>query len=159
MTDPDIDDSDPPGWFWAAIDAARPDVAALETWLTDQPRAIVADFGYWYDTAALELADYWNGIEVDDVVWSEDDMEDLCKWIVGRGRVYWTTVVAGGRPLLDAAREYLADVGRWTADRVRPDHRGYASPGGIAHGVYRSRFGARLHDLIDEPDYEPGAAG
>lgn len=141
-----------PDWFWDVIEAAKPRVAALEAWLAAQPEATMAQFALIYETAAAELADYWDGIEVDGDVWSEDDMEDLCDWVVSQGRDYWTSVRTGDRPLIEAARTYRAESGTWDPAITNPEHRGYASPQAIVHGVYWSRFGESLDDRLDVLD-------
>jgi hypothetical protein len=157
VTDPEDDDTDfqVPDWFWDVLEATRPNLAALEAALVAAPKATVAQFGFHYDTASLDLAEYSSGIEVDGVGWSEDDMEDLCEWIVGQGRAYWQSVIDGDRTLLAAARTYLGDANHWSTEVNDPDHRGHQSPGGIAHGVYWSRFGEMLNEVIDDPDYRP----
>lgn len=38
-------------------------------------KTIVEQFGFHYDTAALDLAEHSSGIEVDGTGWSKDDME------------------------------------------------------------------------------------
>lgn len=157
MTDPADDDADfeAPDWFWDVIEVTRPNVAALAAWLVAAPKATVEQFGFHYDTAALDLADYSSGIEVDGTGWSEDDMADLCHWIVGQGRAYWQSVIEGDRTLLAAARTYGDDANHWHIKVSDPEHRGYQSPGNIAHGVYWSRFGELLNEVIDDPDYRP----
>ncbi|HEX5402888.1 MAG TPA: hypothetical protein VFX16_11380 [Pseudonocardiaceae bacterium] len=143
MTD---DEDEVPDWFWDVIESTRPRVAALEAWLQAQPRETVARFALTYEDAASDLAEYWNGIVVDGVGWSVDDMEDLCDWVVSQGHTYWLTVRSGAHPLVDAAREYHAESGAWDAIVASPEHRGYASPAGIGHGVYWTRFGEDVPD-------------
>lgn len=159
MTEPEDDDADfqVPDWFWDAIEATRPHVAALEAWLVAEPKATVEQFALHYDIAAPELADYSCGIEVDGMGWSEDDMEDLCRWIVGQGRAYWQSVIDGDRTLLAAARTFLDDANHWNSEVSDPAHRGYQSPGGIARGVYWSQFGEMMDDVIGDPDYRPAS--
>jgi len=154
MTDDDVD-PDVPDWFWDVIHATKPNVAVLEAWLMTAPKQTVEQFGYHYDTAALELADYWDGIRVGDTTFSEDDMEDLCHWIVSQGRAYWQSVIDGDRTLVDAAETYRFQANHWNPAVADPAHHGYQSPSGIAHGVYWSRFGELLNAVIDEPDYRP----
>lgn len=131
-------------WFWDVIAATAPRVAALEAWLAAQPRTTVQRFAFAYEDASTELADYADGITVDGVTFSEDDMEDLCDWVVSQGRAYWETVVSGELPLAEAALAYHDDTTHWDTAVTDPGHRGYQSPSGIAHGVYRTRFGEDL---------------
>jgi hypothetical protein len=147
-------DFEVPDWFWDVIEAARPNLMALESWLVAAPKATVEQYGFHYDTASLALAEYASAIEVDGTVWSEDDMADLCHWIVGEGRTYWQSVVDGDRTLLEAARTYGDPAHHWNDEVANPNHRGYQSPWGIAHGVYWSRFGKALNEVIDDPNYQ-----
>jgi hypothetical protein len=139
-------------WFWDVLDRTRPDLAALEAWLMAQPATTVADFGFHYDEAARDLVDYADGVLAGGFVWSEDDTEDLCHWIVGQGRAYYESVASGAVPLTVAARTYAERADRWTTDVTDPAHRGYQAPGSIANGVYRSRFGVWLDDVVDDRD-------
>ncbi|GAA2328886.1 hypothetical protein [Dactylosporangium salmoneum] len=141
-----------PDWFWSALAAARPSLAALEAWLEAQPREVVERFAAAYDAAAGELVDdYSDGVEVDGIVWSEDSAEDLCAWVVGQGRDFWGRVVDGTWSLAEVADAYLdrpsplgAAAVRWDTAVSHPDHRGYQAPWAIAYGVYRTRFGEEL---------------
>ncbi|MFF8774542.1 hypothetical protein [Kitasatospora sp. NPDC015120] len=144
-----------PAWFWDALEAARPHLPALESWLGSRPRGVVEDFALAYESAADALADFSQGVRVDGDVWSEDSTEDLCRWVVGQGRALWCSVLAGERALEDAAQLYLGrvppgpdQVDPWDGEVADPRHRGYQSPGTIAHGVYRSRFGEDLHERL-----------
>jgi hypothetical protein len=136
-------------WFWQSIDAARPSLAVLEAWLMAQPKDVVARFGRTYQDAASDLADYSTGMDGD--VWSEDDMEDLCRWVVGRGRAFWESVETGRLQLREAARLYSRDPEPWLANLTNPALRGYAAPGSLAAGVYWTRFGEVL-DVEVDPD-------
>ncbi|MFE6871298.1 hypothetical protein ACFVFS_32665 [Kitasatospora sp. NPDC057692] len=151
-----------PDWFWDVLEEARPRLSALELWLESRPREVLEAFALAYEAAADALADFADGVCVEGDAWSEDDTEDLCLWVVGQGRGLWGSVVSGERSLEDAARLYLGRaprpsdrVVRWDAEVANPEHRGYQSPGGIAHGVYRSRFAEdlqeRLDDLLGDP--------
>lgn len=154
MIDADTADDDVPGWFWDVIDLTRPSVAALETWLATQPGETIARFAFAYWTASTDLADYADGIDVDGFAWSEDDMEDLCEWVVSQGRTYWQSVMSGEHSLRDAAAIYADRSTHWSTEVVNPEHRGYQAPGSIAHGVYWVRFGTDLDDRLDEPDFQ-----
>jgi hypothetical protein len=142
----------PPDWFWDVLAATKPDIAALEAWLMAQPKQTVVQFGYAYDEAARDLVDYSAGVRVDGIVWSEDGTEDVCHWVVGQGRAYYYSVASGEVPLELAARAYADGTDRWLTTVTDPEHRGFAAPGSIANGVYRSRFGEELDDAIDELD-------
>jgi len=153
--DADFEEAELPDWFWDAIEATKPNVAALEAWLLAAPKHTVEEFGYHYETASLELAEYSSGIQIGDLSFSEDDMEDLCHWIVSQGRAYWQSVIDGERTLHEAADPAGFAANHWNSAVSDPAHRGYQSPSGIAHGVYWSRFGEYLDEVIDDPDYRP----
>ncbi|GAA1410261.1 hypothetical protein GCM10009639_61120 [Kitasatospora putterlickiae] len=142
-----------PDWFWDALDATRPRLSALESWLERRPRDVLEAFALAHEEAAEALADYAEGVRVNGDVWSEDDTEDLCGWVVGQGRAFWGSVIAGERSLEEAARLYLDpdpdQVLPWDEEVANPEHRGYQSPGSIAHGVYRTRFAEDLHERLD----------
>lgn len=72
--------------------------------------------------------------------------------MVGQGREYYYSVASGDVPLEQAARAYADGTDRWLTTVTDPEHRGYAVPGSIANGVYRSRFGEQLDEAIDEVD-------
>ncbi|MFE2109445.1 hypothetical protein ACFXAF_26790 [Kitasatospora sp. NPDC059463] len=144
-----------PDRFWDALEAARPHLSALEAWLGSQPREVLEEFALAYECAAGALADFSEGVRVDGDAWSEDGTEDLCLWVVGQGRGLWRSVLAGDPGLEDVAQLYLGRVAagpgqavRWDTEVSDPRHRGYQSPGAIAHGVYRSRFGEDLHERL-----------
>ncbi|MFE7560128.1 hypothetical protein [Kitasatospora sp. NPDC057500] len=150
-------DPDPvPAWFWDVLEAARPRLPALELWLGSQPRSVLEAFALAYESAADSLADFAEGVSVDGDVWSEDSTEDLCLWVVGQGRALWGAVIAGELGLEEAAQLYLGcaplapdRVVPWDEEVSAPEHKGYQSPGAIAYGVYRSRFGEDLHERLD----------
>ncbi|MFF2658155.1 hypothetical protein ACFVUH_12395 [Kitasatospora sp. NPDC058032] len=142
-----------PDWFWAALEATRPRLSALESWLESRPREVLEAFALAFEAAADALADFSDGVRVDGFGWSEDDTEDLCLWIVGQGRGFWESVLAGERSLEEAAQLYLGrvppsagQVVPWDEEVTNPEHRGYQSPGTIVHGVYRTRFS----EVLDE---------
>ncbi|KDN80764.1 hypothetical protein [Kitasatospora cheerisanensis] len=138
-----------PEWFWQAMEAARPRLAALESWLGAQPRQVVEDFALAHEAAQDALADPAEGVRVDGETWSEDSTEDLCRWVVGQGREFWQAVVAGELTPEAAARRYLDGADPWDEEVADPRHRGYQSTGFLAHGVYRSRFGEDLDERLD----------
>ncbi|MFF7454487.1 hypothetical protein [Kitasatospora sp. NPDC008115] len=142
-----------PAWFWDVLEATRPRLSALESWLGSQPREVLEAFALAYESAADSLADFAEGVSVDGDVWSEDSTEDLCLWVVGQGRGLWGAVIAGDLGLEAAAQLYLGraapdQVAPWDGEVSNPEHRGYQSPGAIAHGVHRSRFGEDLHERL-----------
>ncbi|MDY0816636.1 hypothetical protein [Kitasatospora purpeofusca] len=144
-----------PDWFWEVLDATRPRLSALESWLESQPRDVLEAFALAYESAAESLADFSEGVSVDGDVWSEDGTEDLCRWVVGQGYGLWSPVVAGDLPLEEVARMYLGRAPLlpeggtpWDGEVSDPAHRGYQSPGAIVQGVYRTRFAEDLHERL-----------
>lgn len=144
-----------PEWFWEVLDATRPRLSALASWLESQPREVLEAYALAYGAAMCSLADFSQGVRVDGVVWSEDDTEDLCAWVVGQGRGFWHPTVAGQRDLAEVAQAYLgrvspfsAEVTPWDTGVSNPEHRGYQSPGAIVQGVYRTCFAQSLHDRL-----------
>src|SRR5713226_10200850 len=95
---------EPPEWFWRVLDSTRPDLQRLEAWLETASKEQVEQFAHAFEIAAAAVCDFWDGPEVDGVVYSEDDTEDLCKWVVGQGRDLWKSVVDGDRTLANVAR-------------------------------------------------------
>ncbi|WP_234314198.1 MULTISPECIES: hypothetical protein [unclassified Streptomyces] len=94
-------------------------------------------------------------MRVDGADRSEDSTEDLCMWVVGQGRAFWRSTIDGTWELSDAAQAYLGrssplmcEVTRWDGSVRRPEHAGYASPGTLVHGVYRTRFGQDLYERL-----------
>ncbi|MFB8234955.1 hypothetical protein ACFC58_00165 [Kitasatospora purpeofusca] len=153
-------------WFWEALEATRPRLSALESWLEAQPREVLEAFALAYESAAESLADFSEGVSVDGDVWSEDSTEDLCLWVVGQGHALWNSVVAGELGLDEVARMYLGrapllpeGATPWDAEVSNPEHRGYQSPGSIVHGVYRTRFAEELHDRLARAAETAAAAG
>ncbi|MFF2750276.1 hypothetical protein ACFVVA_32655 [Kitasatospora sp. NPDC058048] len=145
-----------PDWFWEVLEAARPRLSALESWLESHSREVLEAFALAYESAAESLADFSEGVSVDGDVWSEDSTEDLCMWVVGQGYGLWSSVVAGELRLEEAAQMYLGrapllpeGVAPWDGDVSDPEHRGYQSPGAIVHGVYRTRFAEELHERLE----------
>ncbi|MFJ6048892.1 hypothetical protein [Streptomyces sp. NPDC092307] len=144
-----------PGWFWEVLDTTRPSLSALESWLEAQPRDRLEAYAPAYLEAAESLIDFSEGVTVDGAVWSEDSTEDLCMWVVGQGRAFWRSTIEGTWTLADAAQAYLGrpaplvrDVTQWDGRVRRPEHTGYASPGTLVHGVYRTRFGQDLYERL-----------
>jgi hypothetical protein len=144
--------NDPKDWFWKALDATRPSLAALESWLMNASQEHVEQFAAEYELAAQALCDYWDGPIVDGVEYSEDDTEDLCDWVVAQGRELWHKVKdreidIGTIALVHSRGNYdllPVPVSEWTTEVRDSKHRGYQDPASIASGVYRSRFGVDL---------------
>lgn len=149
----------PPDWFWNLIDAKKPDLQQLERWLLAASREEVEMFAIAYDIAAESVADYWEGPDVDGVQFSEDDTEDLCKWVVSQGQIFWESAISGERSLVDLARLYwqsergeIPELPKWTTEVTNPQNQGYQAPEYIAYAVYEWRFGESLDDRLDELD-------
>jgi hypothetical protein len=66
-----------PNWFWATLDAARPNLQSLVALLEKMPRKRLVEFAYFFKEASMEICDYWEGPTVDGIEFSEDDTEDL----------------------------------------------------------------------------------
>ncbi|MFI6576237.1 hypothetical protein ACIBFB_10560 [Nocardiopsis sp. NPDC050513] len=125
--------------------------------MESQSRQMLEGFALAYLDAADALIDVSEGVIVDDVVWSEDDTEDLCVWVVGQGRGFWSSVVTGERELAEAALAFSGrgsplsgEVTRWDHEVSAPEHRGYQSPDAIVYGVYRTRFAEDLYERLSE---------
>jgi hypothetical protein len=150
----------PPDWFWKLIDSTRPDLQRLETWLLSASREEIEQFAMAYEIAAESVGEYWAGPDVDGVQFSEDDTEDLCKWVVSQGQTFWESAISGEPSLVELARLYwraedgeIPELPNWTTEVANPQHEGYQSPEYIAYGVYESRFGESLSDKLSEFDY------
>ncbi|MEU9763896.1 hypothetical protein [Streptomyces sp. NPDC047985] len=146
-----------PDWFWQVLDATRPRLSALEARLESQSRENLEAFALAYLDAADSLIDFSEGVNVDGEVWSEDSTQDLCMWVVGQGRGFWSSVVTGEWELAEAAQAYLGrpsplskEVAQWDQEVSAPEHRGYQSPDTLAYGVYRARFAQDLHERLSE---------
>ncbi|MFD8598310.1 hypothetical protein ACFV1L_25225 [Kitasatospora sp. NPDC059646] len=77
--------------------------------------------------------------------------------MVGQGRELWTAIVAGESTPETAARPYLDGAYPWDEQVTDPRRRGHQSPGFLARGVYRSRFGEDLDERIDHRRPATGA--
>ncbi|WP_327188169.1 hypothetical protein [Streptomyces sp. NBC_01334] len=137
------------------MDATRPSLSALESWLESQPREILEGFALAYLDAADSLIDFSEGVNVDGEVWSEDSTEDLCMWVVGQGRGFWCSVVTGEWELAEAAQAYhgspsplSGEVTQWDPEVSASEHRGYQSPNALVYGVYRTRFAEDLYERL-----------
>lgn len=146
---------DIPEWFWHVLHATRPNLSALESWLSSQPKQTLETFALAYLDAASELADYSEGVPIEGQRWSEDSTEDLCQWVVSQGHEFWHSVLTGEKGgLAEAARAYegnpsaCADLTDWDDEVTNPEHRGYQSPDAIVYGVYRTRFAEDLCDRL-----------
>lgn len=127
----------------------RPSLAGLETWLVNAPKEQLEQFAAAYEFAAQSLCGYWDGPLVDGIQYSEDDIEDLCNWIVSQGRELWQKVAGGdidiGRVAsIVARRDYHllpVTIKEWTKEVRDRKHRGYQDPALIAMGVHYTRCG------------------
>ncbi|MDV9189195.1 hypothetical protein R6L23_13410 [Streptomyces sp. SR27] len=144
-----------PDWFWEVLEATRPRLSALESWLRSQPREVLEDFALAYLDAAEALVDFSEGVSVDGDIWSEDSTEDLCMWVVGQGRGLWRLVTAGELGLEEVAQAYLGrtsllpdEVASWDGAVTDPEHRGCQSPETIVYSVYRTRFAEELSERL-----------
>ncbi|WP_432824790.1 hypothetical protein [Dactylosporangium sp. CA-092794] len=136
-----------PAWFWDVIEAHKPGTASLAGWLRRAAEDEIVAYQLAYELAAEEVADYWDGPVVDGVQYSEDDTEDLCKWVVAQGRAAWAAARSGPEGMADAVRRYTA---RDAAEAWTPD--------GAAHAIFHERFHASLHERMTAAwDAEDGA--
>ena len=141
-------------WFWLVLDQARPNLGRLATWLEAASRAEIEDLAREFRRAKQHVvADYSKGIEVDGVVLSDEATEDVCDWVVARGRDFWQAAVASRADLSGLAREYqrAEEFGKaasraWNASALGQKYRGSHSPRLLAYAVYDARFGADLDD-------------
>ncbi|MFG2044596.1 DUF4240 domain-containing protein [Dactylosporangium sp. NPDC048998] len=125
-----------PDRFWSVLESHARNQDSLVSWLRRASADEIVAYQLAYEQAAEEIADYWDGPVVDGVPYSEDDTEDLCKWVVAQGREAW---VAACSDLGEAVRRYTArDVNdAWT-------------PGEPAYEIFFERFGASLHVRLAE---------
>ncbi|MEG3626879.1 hypothetical protein [Streptomyces poriticola] len=156
-TGAEVESDHVPDWFWEVLEATRPRLSALESWLVSQRREVLEDFALAYLNAAEALVDFSEGVSVDGDIWSEDSTEDLCMWVVGQGRGLWQLVTARELGLEEVAQAYLGRTpllpdGAASWDGVVTDsrHRGYQSPGTIVYGVYRARFAEELSERLPD---------
>jgi hypothetical protein len=140
-----------PQWFWTTLDAARPDLGRLRTWLESASRQEIEDFQIGFENAKEALTDGYgyngpNTVEIDGIVFSEDDKEDLCAWIVAHGQRYWEAALAVCDDLSGLAREYMA------AERNQEDpvQKWHEVAGVLAAKVYYERFDANFHTALQE---------
>jgi hypothetical protein len=119
------------------------------------PRDELEEFALAYELAAEEITGYWDGPV--GLGYSEDDTEDLCKWIVSQGEALWLQAVSRERDLMDLAHLHeLAQRGegneykRWDVDLEHQRYYGWLSPSGLAGIIYETRFGSCLLERLDE---------
>lgn len=146
-----------PSLLWEVMASTRPSLRRLAARLESMPREELETFALAYERAAEEIVGYWEGPVVDGVEYSEDDTEDLCKWIVSQGEALWLQAVSRQRDLVNLAhlhelarrgegREYV----RWDADLENRLYVGSRTPEGLAFRIYEARFGSSLHERLDE---------
>ena len=144
-------DNEIPEWFWELLDASRPSLQLLVDALEARPKEDLVAFARAFEEAAEEVCDYWDGPVVDDVPFSEDGTEDLCKWVVSQGRELWQQAVSKTIPLDDLVRLYWAsgdsrDVAhpRWETTVNKAAYDGWRSPAAIVYAIFATRFGEDL---------------
>ncbi|MBX7218538.1 MAG: DUF4240 domain-containing protein [Blastocatellia bacterium] len=95
-----------PDWFWEVLESAKPELQRLVDWLEAASREEIVEFQRTYEDAAQAICDYWDGPVVGDIVFSEDDTEDFCTWVVSQGRALWeqALVAADLEPLVQLYR-------------------------------------------------------
>lgn len=147
---------DIPGWFWELVDSSRPSLQDLAVKLEALPRDQLIEYASTYVRAAEELCDYWSGPVVDGVEFSEDDTEDLCRWIVSQGPILYAQALAlQGRLEPLVVRYWASERGEdpeyplWSTEVKNLAYRGYQSPGGIPHPIFEARFGSALQDELE----------
>ena len=144
-----------PTWFWDILVETRPSLLALAKRLEALPRERLIAFASAYETAAEEVCDYWSGPVVGGVEYSEDDTEDLCKWIVAQGPDLWRTAVQLRGAIAPMGELKIAsDAGRrnehprWSTEVENVAYEGYQAPESVAYAIFAARFGQDLHELL-----------
>jgi hypothetical protein len=136
-----------PAWFWDVIETNRPSIARLVAWLESATEDEIVSYQLAYELAAEAIIGYWEGPSVEGVQFSEDDTEDMCRWVVSQGRQAWEDARSGRVRLDVVALRYLTrDAGPLSEDAgPLPEQDGW-TPGNPAYSVFFERF----HDSLDE---------
>ncbi|WP_194923311.1 hypothetical protein [Catenulispora pinisilvae] len=146
-----LEDGEIPDAFWDRVGSAGPGDEGATAWLSVATASEIVEYQLAFELAAEELADYSDGPCVDAFVFSEDDTEDLCLWIVAQGRQAWQSVRAGRESLAQAARRYLAR-------RLDAESETWTAAGTSAYSIFHDRFGESLSDRMREVLEHFGAA-
>ena len=144
-----------PRWFWTVLARTKPNLNRLAEWLIVASKEQIEDFALAYELAAGQVAQYYDGPEVDGEQYSEDNTEDLCKWIVSQGEELWQKAVSKEIDLVDLAHLYQSarfgafpEYPVWTPDIEDKTYHWYSSPESLAWGIYEMRYGADLYEVI-----------
>jgi hypothetical protein len=145
-----------PDWFWDLLDSSRPSLQELVFRLEALPRDQLIEYASTYVRAAEELCDYWAGPVVNGIEFSEDDTEDLCRWIVSQGPGLYAQALALQGNLEPLVSRYWAsergedpEYAMWSTDVQNAAYRGYQSPAGIPHPIFEARFGSALQNELE----------
>lgn len=138
--------------FWALVDLARSDREAFERALQELPTPDVAGFAHYFYGLEISLVD-----RARELIQSEDGADELCGWIVARGKPSFVRALADPSTL-DAATVEQYD---------REDPRGIGSDvRHTAESIYRRRTGEELCPFVeprfeveDSAEYEPLVRG
>jgi hypothetical protein len=78
-------------FFWEAIEQANKDRNCLERILIEKDKNIICKFSEEFETLAVALTDdrFLNFMEKE---LSEDNIEDICNWIVSQGKDYYISI-------------------------------------------------------------------
>jgi hypothetical protein len=154
--------SNVPDWFWQLLDSSRPILQDLAAKLEVLPREELVAYAATYERAVQSLCDAWAGPEVDGIQFSEDDTEDLCRWVVSEGQeLYVQAVALQGRLASIVPRYWASERGddrehpSWSVQLENEAYRGHQSPRDIVYAIYEARFGASLHDDLERRDVTP----
>jgi hypothetical protein len=133
-----------PEWLWRVIEQTKPSSEKLIQWFESVEKERIVQFYVAFDYASQEISDYSAGVRIDNYVFSEDSMEDLCDWIVSQGKDLWeqstgetADLVAIARIYLDVENDPNAKYPKWF-------------PQTIAHRFYYKHFNEAIFDAAAE---------
>ena len=146
-----------PSWFLTLLDETRPSLAALADRLEALTRQKLVAYASTYRDVAEHIIEVWNNPIVDGAELSEDDIEDICDWVVSQGDALITRAYAERADLKSIVKAYRAnekgtskEFPKWDTVVKHVGYQGFQSPRGIAIAVYERVHHADLFDELDE---------